>query len=346
MWNAAIQLEYLYRSSKKQKLIEYSPDKIIRTKIVRDTRKGKDKIQPVYIEYNYHSFLNKEDRHHILNTQEMNEIKVGENFNLELPKRFILKGFFSIQDKDYLKNVTRSHDLKGILTHGLDHYNISLQNVDKFLKKTDGSLFNLNPNDPPSIKIQTILRSGRPFIILLDDQRYLVIHTTGYLDGIFMYKSVGSDNITQTYNIKSVTDENKNDVSELGIIHLQEYCKRGEKSVIMKEFQIELQKQISEKKITHYIHEKSQETAGCVYFTLSKKGDEKINKPYIYIHLLCVAEHKTEKKQNDVKGYKLLNSVLKFAQTQRIDKVYISSILNPIETFVWWIDQGFKIVVD
>ena len=90
MWIGQQQLSIIYRRASEN----YSANKIVTTVINKLT---KGKVQTVPIEYNFYSFINQHDRHHILNIDELGEITVDSNHVLKIPKKLLEKGFFSFQ---------------------------------------------------------------------------------------------------------------------------------------------------------------------------------------------------------------------------------------------------------
>tara|TARA_B100001989_G_C24550547_1_gene474235 strand:+ start:342 stop:1307 length:966 start_codon:yes stop_codon:yes gene_type:complete len=321
MWVGNQQLEKIYKSLKQ----DYSFNKIVTTVI--NKLNGKN-IIPVYIKYNFYSFLNRHDRHHILNIDELNEITVNSDFVLKVPKNFLEKGFFSFQ------KIASKYCLNATLHKDENYYYLYIKNADELLKNNNYECSHDN--------LRKLLISGTPFTIKLQDDSYFMIHTSGYSDGIFMEKKVYNTEPSQPSPfIVSEIKGNESD-EDFGLNNVLEYCKRYGTPVILDLFIEDIKKNIKIKQVTHYIHHEENGLGGCAYITVSPNGSLKIKKPHIYIHLLCASPDK----ENKVKGHMLLNSITNFAKKINIKYIYISSIINPIDTFLWWKKQGFSVIYE
>jgi len=316
MWVGNQQLEKLNNSIHQK----YSFDKVVKTVI---NRISNNKVIPVDVEYNFYSFLNKHDRHHILSIEELNEVTVDSNFVLRVPKKLLEKGFFSFQNKAF------DHILVATLHEDDICYYLEIKNPFELFKTNECSHENLRKT----------LTSGTPFVIKIKDNLYFMIHTSGYSDGIFMEKKV-DDVVPGPFDVLEIKGNESKD--DLGLNNVLEYCKRNGVSVILKVFIEDVKRNIKNKKITHYIHHSENGLGGCSYITVNPNGSCKIKNPHIYIHLLCASSDK----KNKIKGHMLLNSIMTFAKRINIRHVYISSIVNPIDTFLWWKKQNFRVIYD
>lgn len=321
MWVGQQQLSIIYKRESEN----YSADKIVTT-IINKLINGK--AQTVPVEYNFYSFVNKHDRHHILNIDELNEITVDCNHVLKIPKKFLEKGFFSLQ------NGIWKHNLNAKIDEDSDNYYLQIKSGEEFVKSNSTS------SECSADKLRKVLISGRPFVVKLEDNSYFIIHTSGYSDGIFMVKKIKDGKFHSPFVVSEI---NGNESEEtLGISNVLEYCKRDGVSVIVDLFINDIKKNINNKHITHYIHKQENGLGGCCYITTSPNGTYKIKEPHIYIHLLCASPNSG----NKIKGHTLLNAVLNFAVSLNIKHIYISSIINPIDTFLWWKKQGFCVVYE
>lgn len=321
MWIGQQQLSIIYKKASEN----YSADKIVTT-IINKLTKGK--VQTVPIEYNFYSFINQHDRHHILNIDELGEITVDSNHVMKIPKKLLEKGFFSFQ------NGILKHNLNAKIDEDSDHYYLHIKSGEEFIK-SNSTTGECSPDN-----LRNILISGKPFVLKLEDNSYFIIHTSGYSDGIFMGKKIKNENF---HSPLVVSEINGNESEEtLGVNNVLKYCKRNGVSVILELFVNDIKQNIVNKHITHYIHKQENGLGGCCYITTSPNGTSKIKKPHIYIHLLCASPEN----ENKTKGHMLLNAVLNFAVSLNIKHIYISSIVNPIDTFLWWKKQGFEVIYE